>query len=87
VLEIFDALWGPALIAEPTFRLVTGEPRAFVVLFVVSVPSVAVFDGELPMPLPVGWLVDAMDVDVTALADRDHVLHAVVSIVAVDVVQ
>ena len=87
MLEIFDALRDPALIAEPTLGFVTGEPRAFVVLVVVFVPGVAVFDGELAVPLPVGWLVDAVDVDVTALADGDHVLHTVVGIVAVDVVQ
>jgi hypothetical protein len=39
------------------------------------------------MPLPVGWLVDTVDVNVTALADGDHVFHAVVSIVAVDMMQ
>nr|WP_208627385.1 hypothetical protein [Halomicrobium sp. IBSBa] len=87
VPEILDALWDSVFIAELPFCFCTGEPRAFVVLFVVSVPGVAVFEWELAVPLPVGRLVDAVDVDVTALADRNHVRHTVVSIVAVDVVQ
>jgi hypothetical protein len=47
----------------------------------------AVFDRELAVPFPVGWFVDAVDVDVTALTQRDHVLDAIVRVVAVDVVQ
>jgi hypothetical protein len=53
----------------------------------VGVPGVAVLDGELAMPLAVGWFVDAVDVDVTALAEWDHVLDAIVGVVAVDVME
>jgi hypothetical protein len=54
---------------------------------VVLVPGVAVLDGELAVPHPIRWFVDAVDVDVAALADRDDVLDAVVGVVAVDVME
>ncbi|WP_271959595.1 hypothetical protein [Halorubrum ezzemoulense] len=44
-------------------------------------------DRELSMPYPVGRLVHLVDVDVTALTQRDHVLDTVVRIVAVDVME
>jgi hypothetical protein len=87
VFEVLDALWGAFFLTEPPYCFVTSEPRSFVGLFVVAVPGVAVFAGELAVPHPVWGVVDAVDVDVTALTQRDHVFDAVIGVVAVDVMQ
>ncbi len=39
------------------------------------------------MPLPIGRFIDLVDMDMTALTQRDHVRDAIVGVVAVDVVQ
>jgi len=87
VFEVFDALWNTSLVTEAAFGFFTSQARAFIVLVIVSVPGVTVFDGELTMPLSIGWFVDFVDVDVTALTQRNQIVNAVISIVAIDMVQ
>ncbi|ELZ44912.1 hypothetical protein C464_12910 [Halorubrum coriense DSM 10284] len=79
--------WRPIVVAEQPGCLVTADPWSLVVLFVVSVPRVAVFDRQLSVPLPVGRLVDFVNVDMTTLAQRDHVGDTVVGVVSVDVME
>jgi hypothetical protein len=51
------------------------------------IPRIPVFDRELAMPLPVWGRVRLMDVNMTALTQRDYVGDTVVGIVAVDVME
>jgi hypothetical protein len=87
VFKVFDALWDACIVAEAPFGFCTSQAWALVVLGVVSIPGVAVLERELAVPFPVGWFVDAMDVDMAALTQRNHVLYSLVSFVAVDVMQ
>lgn len=85
--KVFNAHWNTAVVAEAFFCFFAGQPWAFVVLVVVLVPRIPMFDRKLAMPLAVGWFVDTMDVDVTALTDRDHILDAIVAVITVDVME
>ncbi|MDB2276413.1 hypothetical protein PM085_19675 [Halorubrum ezzemoulense] len=75
------------IVAELVHSFFTSQAWPLVVFVVVGVPCMTVFDRELSMPYPVGWLVHLVDVDVTALTQRDHVLDTLIRIVAVDVVK
>jgi len=84
---VLHALRRPALVAELFLGLGGRDRVALVVLGVVLVPPVSVPARELAVPLPIRRLVDAVDVDVAALADGDEVLDAVVGVVAVHMVE
>jgi len=75
------------VVTEEPPGLFAVQPWSFVVLLVVWVPSIAVFDRELAVPLPVGVLIHFVDVDVTTLRQWDHIGDAIVGIVAVDMMQ
>ena len=82
MLAILLAFWRAVVVAEQPFCLFTGNTRPLVVLFVVRILGVAVFDRELAVPLPVGRLVHLVDMDVTALTQRDHVRDAIVGVIS-----
>ncbi|WP_158298353.1 hypothetical protein [Halorubrum sp. SD626R] len=85
--EILYTHWDASIVAELVHSFFTSQGWSLVVFVVVLVPRMTMLDRELPMPYPVGWLVHLVDVDVTALTQRDHVLDTVVRIVAVDVME
>jgi hypothetical protein len=87
MLAILLAFWRAVVVAEQPFCLLTGDTRPLVVLLIVRIPSVAVFDRELPVPLPVGRLVYLVDMDVTALTQRDHVGDAIVGVISVEMME
>jgi hypothetical protein len=74
-----------SVVSEPPFSFVTREPRAFVVFLVVLVPRVSVLDRELPMPLPVRWFIDFVDVNMTLLTQRDQILQPIIVVITVHV--
>ncbi|MDB2245212.1 hypothetical protein PM076_14720 [Halorubrum ezzemoulense] len=85
--EILHTHWDAPIVAELVHSFFTSQAWPLVVFVVVLVPCMTVFDRELSMPYPVGWLVHLVDVDVTALTQRDHVLDTLIRIVAVDVME
>jgi hypothetical protein len=65
------ALWRALIIAVEPLGLCAVEPWPLVVHFMMRIPRISVFDRELAMPLPVWGRVRLVDVNMTALTQRD----------------
>lgn len=81
------ALRRALVIAEEPLGLYAVQPWPLVVRFVMGIPRMAVFNRELAMPLSVWRGIGFVNVNMTALTQRDHVYNAIVGIVTVDVMK